>query len=108
MEKMILDLWNEHRRKAFPEGCGGKDIQGIDLTLIDAYVAGCVHTFIVNGHQSKYRLDEPEIAILGKCYRDLAIIQPFLPSEEVKEYFTGLETMAGLILEWIGGQHSNM
>lgn len=108
MEKMIVDLWNEHRQKAFPEGCGGKEIKGIDLILLDTNIAGCIHTFIENEHQYKYRLDEPRIAILGKCYRDLAIIQPFLTSEEEKEYFTRLDRMAGLILEWLGGQYSNM
>jgi hypothetical protein len=101
MEKMIEDLWNEHYQRVFPKGCGGKEIQGIDLALLDTFTAGCIQTFIYHGQKYKYRLDEPRIAILGKCYRQLAIIQPFLTTDESKDYFSRLDKMAGLVLDWI-------
>ena len=106
MEKMIENLWNEHMQRVFPKGYAGQEIQGFDLVLLDTETAGCIDTFLHDAHKYKYRLDEPRIAMLGTCYRALAIIQPFLTSEEAKEYFSRLGRMAGLILDWISARRT--
>jgi hypothetical protein len=94
MNQKILEIWEIHRTSKFPSGYGGEVIDGIDLVLLETYVAGCVFTFIQNGG----RLDIWRTAILGRCYRDLSVLINHL-SGEAKKYFSRLEIISNLILK---------
>jgi hypothetical protein len=38
----IEDMWKEHREAVFPSVSRGRDVDGIDLVMLDADIAGCV------------------------------------------------------------------
>ncbi len=103
----IENLWAEHLKAPFPKEYAGMEIEGIDLALLDGGIAGCVSTFIKYGHEYKYRLDEQRIAILGRLYHDVLIVLPSL-NDPAKAYFSRLEKLAGLILEWISSYERNL
>jgi hypothetical protein len=48
--RLIEQLWREHKLEAFPQGYRGKDVNGVDLVMLDADVAGCVDTFLDRGN----------------------------------------------------------
>ena len=91
--RLIEQLWSEHKLAAFPQGCRGKDINGIDLVMLDADVAGCVDTFLSRGNLNLF-----QTAVLGLCYRNLTYSIPML-SEEGKAYYRRLELLAKLVLK---------
>ena len=91
---MIAKLWSDHYAAPFPKECAGEQIEDIDLVLLDADVTGCISVFLQNGG----KLDHWRTAILGLCYRHLAIVVRNL-SGEAQGYFWRLETLAGLVLE---------
>jgi hypothetical protein len=90
----IQTLWQEQSASMFPKGYGGKEIDGIDLVLLDADTSGCIETMMSNGGH----LDIWRTAILGLCYRDLAVVNVALMGE-AREHFARLETLAGLALQ---------
>jgi len=91
--KLIEQLWREHKLAAFPQGYRGKDINGIDFVMLDADVAGCVQTFVSRGNLNLF-----QTAVLGLCYRNLSHLMPML-SEEGKAYYGRLELLAELVLK---------
>ena len=93
---MIEQLWQEHYATEFPKGYGGEEIKDIDLTLLDSEAAGCILTFLQNGR----KLDLCRTAILGLCYRDLAIVLQELDGK-ARDYFQRLETLSRFVLEAI-------
>ena len=90
---LIENLWQEHQENRFPTGYGGEEIEGVDLALLDADIAGCVDTFL-----KRRNLDLFRVSILGLCYRDCSIVARELDGV-AKEYFLRLETLARLVLE---------
>jgi len=88
----ILELWEQHSAAAFPKGY--KEIDGIDLTLLDAEIAGCVHMYIHNNA----KLDYQRIRILRDRLIDLNTIILFLDKDELN-YFNRLRELANLILQ---------
>ncbi|CAG0928199.1 hypothetical protein TFLX_00795 [Thermoflexales bacterium] len=96
LNPQIQALWQEHSAAMFPKEYGGKEIDGVDLVLLDADTSGCIQTLVSNGGQ----LDIWRTAILGLCYRDLAVVTTSLHGE-AREYFTRLETLAGVALRAI-------
>lgn len=90
---MIEKLWKEHHSVRFPLGYGGEEIEGIDLALLDADIAGCVGTFI-----KRRKLDLKDTAILGLCYRACTVAVRGL-NGEAKDYFLRLEKLAELVLQ---------
>ena len=94
MDKSLIEqLWREHESAAFPQGCRGKDVNGFDLVMLDADVAGCVDSFVSRGNLNLY-----QTAILGLCYRNLTCLIPML-SEEGRGYYSRLELLAKLVLK---------
>jgi hypothetical protein len=83
-------------RTTFPNGCVGREVDGIDLTSLDSSTAGCVSTFLGSGG----KLRGWRLAVLGQCYRDARYVIPAL-EPEVRPYFERLETLAGEILRAI-------
>jgi hypothetical protein len=92
----IEELWRQRREARFPPDCRCEAVAGIDLIHLDADTAGCVSTFLANGG----RLDTWRLAILGLCYRHLAVVAAGLTGE-AHEYFARLEKLAGLVLRAI-------
>jgi len=90
----ILELWPEHSASSFPQGYVGKVINGIDLPLLDAEIAGCIHTYVHNSGE----LDHRHIEILRKSLTDLNTIVLLLNSEELM-YFNRLRNLAILVLQ---------
>ncbi len=90
----ILELWQEHSSATFPKGYSGKEIKGIDLPLLDAEIAGCIHMYVHNDGE----LDSRHVKTLRKCLIDLNTIVLLLNSEELV-YFNRLSKLANLILQ---------
>lgn len=88
----ILELWQRHSSAAFPKG--HKEIDGIDLTLLDAEIAGCIHMYIHNDA----KLDYQRVMNLRNRLIDLNTIILFLDSDELN-YFNRLRELANLILQ---------
>jgi len=89
----IMDLWQQHSIAVFPEGYGGKTINGTDLSLLDAEIAGCVHMYVNNGV-----IDARHAKILSERLVDLNAIILLLDSEELI-YYNRLREMANLVLQ---------
>jgi hypothetical protein len=92
----LKKLWDAHIQVKFPKGYAGTEVEGIDLMLLDTFTSGCISTFLDrNGNLDLWRT-----AILGVCYRDLAIVNRELEGD-VLEYFILLENMAKLVLQGV-------
>lgn len=89
-EDRLARLWEEHRRAPYPDSFRGVDIEGVELILLDADVAGLVQRELKGG------LDASGIAILWTCIADLDKIAPLINSEYCASYFAKLRTMAQL------------
>lgn len=96
--RQVDGLWQEHRDERFPRQCyENEKVQGISLVMLDASIAGCVSTFVGRG----YNLDLWRTAVLGNCYRAVALVLPQVPAEAYS-YFARLEALAGLVLQAVG------
>jgi hypothetical protein len=93
IRKQVEELWLVHLATKFPKGYGGEEIERIDLALLDATVAGCISTYL----KRKRTLDKHRLAILGRCYHNLAVVIRHLEGE-AQQYFVRLETLADLVL----------
>ncbi|MFI6007363.1 hypothetical protein ACIBAG_00805 [Streptomyces sp. NPDC051243] len=89
-EDRLARLWEEHRRAPFPASFRGVDIEGVELVLLDADVAGLVQRELSGG------LDSSGIAVLWSCIADLDRIMPLINEAYCAAYFTALRRMAGL------------
>jgi hypothetical protein len=90
----IEALWREHAQAPFPGGLAGQEVAGICVTSLDTFTAGCIDTFISRAGS----LDLWRAAVLGLCYRDLAVVVPELEGERW-QYFGRLEQLARMVLE---------
>lgn len=88
----VLELWEQHSTAVFPKG--DKEIDGINLSLLDTEIASCVHMFIHNGG----RLDYQRVLTLRHHLIDLNTIILFLDKDELN-YFNRLRELANLILQ---------
>ncbi|MFJ3218231.1 hypothetical protein ACIPLC_20210 [Kitasatospora sp. NPDC086801] len=86
----LARLWEEHRRALYPDSFRGVGIEGVELILLDADVAGLVHSELDGG------LDDSGVAILWACIADLDKVVPLINSEYCASYFAKLRTMAKL------------
>jgi hypothetical protein len=89
-------LWKENCSEPVPSRLVGKRIQGVEVTSLDTYVAGCIQTFI----DRKGKLDLWRTAILGRCYRDVSVVAFALKGRE-KAYYKRLMILTGLVLQMI-------
>ena len=89
----IIELWRQHSSATFPKGYSGKKLNGIDLSLLDAEIAGCIHIYINQGS-----LEYRHLESLSNHLIDLNTIVLLLNSEELI-YFNRLRTLADLILQ---------
>jgi hypothetical protein len=89
-EDRLARLWEEHRRALYPDSFRGIDVEGVELLLLDADVAGLVQRELNGG------LDDSGIAILWACIADLDKVVTLINSEYCASYFARLRTMAKL------------
>jgi len=92
----IRKLWQEYSSVGFPKGYTGKEINGIDLPLLDAELTGCIRMYM-----SGMALDVPRVKALRERLIDLNGILLLLEGEEVP-YFNRLRELANLILQEVG------
>jgi len=90
----IQELWQQHSSASFPKGYRDKRINGIDLSLLDAEIAGSIHMFI----HTAAGLDARRIVSLRERLIDLNNIVLLLNNEEIV-YFNRLRELANLILQ---------
>jgi hypothetical protein len=100
-ESLVDELWQEHLAAPFPKGFHGKDVNGIDLVMLDANIAGCIDTFLERGTLNLYQL-----AMLGLSYRDVSYVIPIL-DEEGAAYFWRLERLAELVLKEVARKNQS-
>jgi hypothetical protein len=90
----LMQLWQQHSSAAFPEGYGDKEINRINLSLLDAQISGCVRLFILN----EGKIDPQQIKILPDRLIDLNAILLLMEHDELI-YFDRLRKMANLVLQ---------
>ncbi|MFE7712815.1 hypothetical protein ACFU6I_45430 [Streptomyces sp. NPDC057486] len=91
---LLSRMWEEHMRAPFPPHMRGREIEGEDMVLLDADIAGCVVSSLSGP------LDEKRRKILLVC---LAVVEKVLPSIDDEdgafEYYKHLRDMAALAVE---------
>lgn len=80
-------------RAPFPAGFRGVDIEGVELILLDADVAGLVQQELDSG------LDHRGVEILWWCIAGLDKVLPLIADDYCTSYYTHLRTMAGVVAE---------
>ncbi|MGI8467266.1 MAG: hypothetical protein ACR2N3_02330 [Pyrinomonadaceae bacterium] len=83
--KKLKKSWNEFLKKPFPDNCVGKTMEGVELTSLDTFSAGCINSFIDN----KGNLNQQQIQTLNDCVRKLHKVVDLLAEAE-KDYFEHL------------------
>lgn len=89
----ILELWKQHSLDALPRGYESKKLNGIDLSLLEAEISGCIHMYVNQG-----RLEFRHLETLSNRLIELNTIMLLLNREELP-YFNRLRTLADLILQ---------
>jgi hypothetical protein len=97
-QQSVAARWREHSEAAFPDGCAGEEVEGIDLVLLDADAAGCIGTFV--GSRAG-RLDEQCIRILRRCLHELDTVVGSLDGE-ARAYFQRLRLLSRDVLAQLG------
>ena len=90
----LMELWQQHSSAAFPKGYMDKDINRINLPLLDAEIAGCIRIYIHN----EGKLDPPHMKTLHERLIDLNAIILLMDHDELI-YFDRLRAMANLVLQ---------
>ncbi len=83
-------IWLE---QPFPAGCGGQEVEGIDLVLLDTFAAGCITSFVGN----RGRIEPNQIAVLKECLHDLDSVVPLLEGE-ARTYFQEMRNITDQIV----------
>jgi hypothetical protein len=90
----IAELWQEHRTASFPADCRGKEVDGVDLVLLDSLTAGCISSFLASSGQ----LDSERRETLSECGRELDLVMSQLEGEAA-QYFGRLRDLVKAVLE---------
>ena len=93
MEKIQI-IFDRLYHQSFPSE-SGKEINGVDLVMIDADTIGIITCFLGN----KGKLSQPQINILRSCINDLTLLIPHLSKTE-KEYFSSLKDLAEKVIKF--------
>lgn len=92
----ILELWQQNYLAAFPDGYGGREIDGLNLPLMDAEIAGCIRM-----NMPSAALDPQRVKTLYERLADLNSIVLLLDSDQLM-YFNRLGILANLVLQEVG------
>ncbi|WP_377271675.1 hypothetical protein [Peterkaempfera sp. SMS 1(5)a] len=94
-EQAVARLWKEHMRADFPARLRGEELAGVDVVLLDTYIAGYVSTWLGN----RGSLDEGRRQILCDCIADLDRVLPLLTEAQEVRYYEQLRELAVLASE---------
>lgn len=92
---IIFRMWLRLKGKLFPAECKGKDIQGIDLVILDSESASCISAFLAKGD-----LDTGQKDILLNCNNRLQIVNQDLVGY-AGWYYRCLERIVIAILKYL-------
>ncbi|MEQ3515292.1 hypothetical protein ABMY35_18400 [Pseudoalteromonas sp. BZB3] len=90
---MLNELWYEHSKMAFPKVLGGKEINGVCVTTLDAKVAGCIDSYVKSGNG---QLTITHYQLLEASKGNLESILKYLDAESL-EYFRRLHKICSLV-----------
>jgi hypothetical protein len=90
----LLELWQQHSSAAFPKGYSDKEINGVNLSLLDAEIGGCIRLYILNDG----KIDRQQVKVLRDRLIDLNAILLLMEHEDLI-YFDRLRKMANLVLQ---------
>lgn len=90
---LLLRLWEEHMRAPFPPRMRGREIEGEDMVLLDADIAGCILSSLSGP------LDERRRKILLVRLAAVEKVLPSIDDEGVTEYYEHLREMAAVAVE---------
>jgi hypothetical protein len=91
----IHRTWTDLNRRLFPSQCNCKAVNGIDLLMIDADVAGCISTFLRHG-----TLDGERVEILQFSRKRLNQVIAGLDGHP-RFYFRRLKQVASAVLDYV-------
>jgi hypothetical protein len=94
MTAAVAQLWAEHQAEPFPAAVYGVEVDGYDVALLDADIAGCVEAFLAAGG----RLALGRTAALGLLLRHAALAARALPAAARPRYVR-LERLGQLVLQ---------
>src|SRR4051812_34004368 len=83
----VRRLWQAHLERPFPPRMRGEEIDGVDMVMVDADVAGCVSTWLT----SSTSLDSARIGILRACRSDLRRMVPAISDPTERDYYVRLQ-----------------
>ena len=94
----LPELWIEHSQAKFPKGFGGVDVNGVCVTSLDTYAAGCISSYMKYERKS---IDLERFQVLQKCKSQLEEVLPHIDGEAL-DYFSRLHDICSLIVDEAG------
>jgi len=91
----VRGLQQNHADHAFPPRLRGEVIDGVDMVLLDADIAGCVQVWL----DSSANLDAARIGILRTCREEVERVLTILTDPVEREYYTVLRDLANAVLQ---------
>jgi hypothetical protein len=92
--RTVAELYDQHRRAAFPSRLTAADANGVEMAGLDATVSGCVSAWL----RSQRRIDDSRWDLLADCEQKLKRAIPALDGDE-RSHCQRLLDMTLLILE---------
>lgn len=90
----VRSLQERHRHLPFPPRLRGEEIDGVDMVMLDADIAGCVQVWL----DSSSNLDALRIGVLRSCRDDVERVLPYLADPREAEYYSVLLDLANAVL----------
>lgn len=91
----ITKKYKEFLNLKFPDDLKGEELEGIDIVLLDAEIAGLISSYIGDPKT----VDQ---GTLRKCSRKLSYVIDHISNDDWKNYLKGLETPLLMTLESFG------
>ena len=91
----VRGLQQNHIDRAFPPRLRGEVINGVDMVMVDADIAGCVQVWL----DSSANLDAARIGILRTCREEVERVLTILTDPVEREYYTVLRDLANAVLQ---------
>ncbi len=87
-------LQERHHELPFPPRLRGEEINGVDMVMVDADIAGCVQVWL----GSSSNLDPGRIAVLRTCRDDVERVLPTLTEPDEVEFYSVLLDVANAVI----------
>ncbi|WP_405783532.1 hypothetical protein [Streptomyces sp. NBC_00859] len=93
LRELLSQLWEKHLRAPFPPHMRGQVIEGEDMVLLDAGIAGCVSSSLSGSLEGERR------QILLNCLADVENVLPLIDDGAGAKYYEHLRLMAMVAVE---------